>query len=88
MSFQDRQHRVARMDPDELVHARERLDNEMYMRANAVVLQADRIRRNDQPASEYQADLWLFAEAYRATIRAAQTSILLREASERTYLGW
>lgn len=60
-----------------------RLHGEMYLRASAVGQQARRLRENRQPTVEFQADLWLLAEALRATLRAADACLPLTKGEHR-----
>src|SRR4051812_20549579 len=72
-----RSNAISAMTDTEREHALGRLQGELYCSANGVAQQAQRLRENKQPGSEYMADGRALAYFLRDTIRLAQTCVLL-----------
>lgn len=59
-----------------------RANGELYLRATAVIQQAQRLRASGQPGAEYMADMWLFSHALRGALKFGEFCFELSDESE------
>ncbi len=81
MTDKIRSRAINALDDEARTKLRLRANNEVYLRATAVIQQVRRLRKNDQPAAEYMADMWLLAHAIRGTLKFGEFCLELSEES-------